>query len=383
MKNPKTAGTDRGLNKQNSSHQVFIIAETGTSHNGSLERATELIHAAAAAGADCVKTQIVIADEIIHPETGEVALPGGSIRLYDRFRELEQNIEFYLAMKEITEKAGMEFLASPFGKESLNQLLMLGCSSIKIASPELNHFPLLEQAAAAQKKIILSTGVSTLEDIAAALAVTGNLNTVLLHCITSYPAPEDEYNLRLIPFFIDHFRVAAGVSDHSLDPLLVPSVSAAAGATVIEKHIALDNAGGGLDDPIALTPDKFAMMSAAVREFEKIPAKDRIYAAEARFGRERVKSILGDGKKRLAESELRNYGRTNRSVHAVSGLAEGTVLTEQNTALLRTEKKLRPGIRPEFYNEIIGKKLVCPVKPGDGIRADDLGLDRPGMDFPL
>ena len=356
---------------------VFIIAETGTSHNGSLERAERLIEAAAFAGADCVKTQIVFADEIIHPNTGEVELPGGSIRLYDRFRDIEQDFDFYLRMKELTESAGLEFLASPFGAKSLEWLLELGCSAIKIASPELNHFPLLKLAAESGKQLYLSTGVSKLADIEAALAVTGKENVALMHCITSYPAPEDEYNLRVIPTLSARFGIPAGVSDHSTDPVIVPAAATAMGACCIEKHITISNEDGGLDDPIALRPEQFREMAEAVRRTEDLIYESGATAAlqnlEEQYGNERIKRVLGSGRKDLAASEEPNYGRTNRSVHALFELPAGTILSYENTALLRTEKKLRPGIRPEFYDNIIGKKLIATVKSGEGITEEDLG----------
>ena len=354
---------------------VYIIAETGTSHNGSLERAAMLVDAAASAGADCIKSQIVFADEIIHPNTGEVALPGGNIRLYDRFRELEQDFEFYLELKRLTENAGLDFLASPFGAKSLEWLLKLGCEAIKIASPELNHFPLLRSAAASGKKLILSTGVSELSDIEAALEVTGRERVSLLHCITSYPAPESEYNLRLIPALSERFGVPVGVSDHSTDPELVPAAAAALGACCIEKHITLNNDDGGLDDPIALKPDQFAAMSSAVRRVESVMrnsgSRQAIVELKERYGSDQIECVLGSGVKELAPSERLNYARSNRSVHALYDLPAGTVLSFENTALLRTEKKLRPGIRPEFYDDIIGKKLIRGIASGDGITAED------------
>ncbi len=356
--------------------RTYIIAEIGTSHEGSLNRAAELVNAAASAGADCIKTQIVFADEIIHPATGEVDLPGGRIRLYDRFRELEQDFDFYLRLKELAEQAGLEFLASPFGLKSLEWLLKTGCNSIKIASPELNHFPLLKAAAATGKSIILSSGVSCLNDIEAALNVilrvpeASDENLILLHCITAYPAPEEEYNLKLLPVLCETFGIKTGVSDHSRDPLCVPAIATALGAVCIEKHITLDNRDSGLDDPIALEPDDFKKMVRKIRETEKSP--DPLAGLRIEFGPERVAKILGDGIKKLTPSERDSYGRTNRSIHALFELPAGTALTAENTALLRTEKKLRPGIRPEFYDALLGRRLVRRVESGEGISFDDI-----------
>ncbi|MBI9105802.1 MAG: N-acetylneuraminate synthase family protein [Spirochaetales bacterium] len=362
------------MKKQNKTavdlRRVKIIAEIGTSHRGSPSHARELIEAAAEAGADCLKTQIVFADEIIHPNTGDVLLPGGLVSLYYRFRELEQDLDFYLEMKELTENCGMSFLASPFGIKSLGYIKELDCNEIKIASPELNHFPLLKAAAETGKKLLLSTGVSTLSDIEAALAVTGRKNTVIFHCITSYPAPEEEYNLSLLPIYRNLFGTATGISDHSLDPCLVPAVSAALGAGWIEKHFTLSETGGGLDDPIALSFSAFLKMTEIVRRTEA--AETPLEMLKAELGRKRIEAVLGNGVKRLAPSETANYGRTNRSIHALSELSAGEVLTEDNTALLRTEKKLRPGLRPEFHNIIIGRKLKRPVGSGEGIIWDDI-----------
>ena len=349
---------------------VEIIAEIGTSHRGDLARAEDLIRAASEAGADVLKTQIVFADEIIHPATGEVMLPGGPARLYDSFRALEQSPDFYRRLMEITEACGMRFLASPFGETSLYILLELDPGEIKIASPELNHFPLLKAAAGTGKKLLLSTGVSTLADIDAALAVTGRVNTTLLHCITSYPAPEAEYNLRLIKTLSEVFGVGTGVSDHSLDPRLVPGTAAALGAVCIEKHFTLSKSDRGLDDPIALTPDEFTQMCAFIRDIEESGEPFGDIAAE--FGKDRLEAVLGDGVKRLAPSERANYGRTNRSVHALTHLCPGDILTPDNTAILRTEKKLRPGLGPEFYEILLGRKIIRPVDAGEGIVWDDL-----------
>jgi len=362
MKKLKPTAADGG--------RVKIIAEIGTSHEGSLSHARELIEAAAESGADCLKTQIVFADEIIHPNTGEVALPGGNIRLFDRFRELEQELEFFMRLKQMSCDCGMTFLATPFGMKSLEYLTELGCEEIKIASPELNHFPLLERAADTGKKILLSTGVSTLSDIEAAVDITGRSNTVLFHCITSYPAPEAEYNLKLIPLYKNIFGTAAGVSDHSIDPLLVPAVSAALGAEYIEKHFTLSKSGSGLDDPIAQSPGDFSRMVKIIRRYEKTDRPFEKLSGE--LGADRVDSVLGDGVKRLAPSEAQNYGLTNRSVHALTFLAAGEVLTMENSALLRTEKKLRPGLRPEFHSIIVGKKLKKSIDAGQGICWTDL-----------
>lgn len=372
----------------------FIIAEAGTSHGGELQKAIELIHAAAESGVDCIKFQLVLADEIIHPNTGMVRLPGGDIPLYERFRSLERPPDFYASLKETAEKTGIRFLCTPFGIRSARILRDIGTDMLKIASPELNHVPLLREIAGYGIPLILSTGVSTLGDIEEALRLLnecspGSSDCTLLHCITAYPAPEEEYNLRLIPNLAAVFGVPVGISDHSLDPVLVPVLSAAMGASIIEKHICLDRKGDGLDDPIALLPEETALMVKEVRRIEKLRQNDSdvqggadspgdiagsaaVKTLREEFGDKRIETILGDGVKRLSPAEAANYGRSNRSVHALTDLHAGTVLTAENIAVLRTEKILRPGLHPRFFDIIQGKKLSRDIPAGEGIAWNDL-----------
>jgi sialic acid synthase SpsE len=353
--------------------KVRIIAEIGTGHNGDIEHARELIDASAGAGADFAKFQMVYAEEILHPDTGFVNLPGGSIRLYDRFRELEVPLDFYADCAEYCAKKGITFLCTPFGLRSLADLLTLKPSCIKIASPELNHIPLVQAAAASGLPLILSTGVSMISDIERALGVTEIVQErTLLHCITSYPAPEEEYNLLVLENLSRIFGVAAGVSDHSLDPVLVPVLSMACGGSMIEKHITLSRKDSGLDDPIALPPDQFAAMVNAVHAIEGTSKEKIIGTMEVEYGADRVARILGDGIKRLAPSERANYERTNRSIHFMRAMKAGERIGEKDIALLRTEKELNPGLSPEWLDTVTGARLVRDVTNGAGLRWEDI-----------
>ena len=184
---------------------TYIIAEAGTSHNGSIDMGYQLIDAAADAGADCVKFQIVFAGEIIHPDSGLVDLPNGKTPLYQVFKNIEENADFYRNLKSYCRKRKIDFLATPFGLKSAALLKQLKPEAVKIASPELNHYPLLQEVSSWECPVILSTGVSTASDIKKAVSITGK-KTFLLHCITSYPAPEEEYNLLLIKTLFKPFR---------------------------------------------------------------------------------------------------------------------------------------------------------------------------------
>lgn len=347
-----------------SAGSVFIIAEIGTSHGGSIKKAFELIHAARDAGADCVKFQYVIADEIIHPKTGRVKLPGGDISLYRRFKDLEQPPEFYLKLKNEAEKSGMVFLCSPFGKESARQLAEMNVEAIKIASPELNHYPLLE--AVKGFPLIMSTGVSTLEDISKAVSMVKS-DTALLHCITAYPAPEEEYNLKVILSLRAIFNMKTGVSDHSRNPVLIPSIAASLKAYAIEKHITLSADDGGLDDPIALNPEDFSVMCSSIRTAEREGYNETLERLLYNFDTDLVFKILGDGVKKLAPSERNSYRTTNRSIMAVADIKKGEILSSRNTALLRSEKSLSPGLPPDYLPLIIGRPASKDIPSGSGI----------------
>ena len=373
-------------------HPVCIEAEIGSGHNGSRERARDLIQAALDSGADLVKFQHFYADEIIHPRTGTVDLPGGQINLFKRFRKLELSRDFLAFLKTTCENLGGRFFCSPFGLRSAADLLELGETAFKIASPELNHLPLISYLARRSEQLILSTGVSLLRDIEESLncirlsAQESRLPEItLLHCITSYPAPESEYNLRLIPNLSAVFGLPVGVSDHSLDPVLVPTLATLLGASFVEKHFTLSKDGTGLDDPIALTPADFAQMVNAIREAEnlrehsgKAPETSRLleivtmHSLLKTHSKTDILNILGDGVKKLATSEQEHYGRSNRSIHIVKEQNAGHILTEADLAILRSEKNLRPGLHPRHFEQLIGATLIRPVREGDGILWEDV-----------
>jgi sialic acid synthase SpsE len=365
-------GTLKVKNGEFGPGRPLVIAELGTGHGGDPVKARELCDAAAEAGADCVKFQIVYANEILHPRTGEVTLPGGKIRLYDRFKELEMPGDFFRDMKGYVEKRGLLFLCTPFGGQSAAELRALGPELVKIASPELNYRALLQEIAGWGLPVLLSAGVSRLADIEGALEILAALPVCLLHCVTAYPAPEIDYNLRLLKNLGGIFGVPVGISDHSLDPELVPVLGTALGAAVIEKHFCLSREEKGLDDPIALSPASFVRMVRAIREAEQGEAGQVIGVCKRERGEALVEAILGDGVKRLAPSERENYGRTNRSVHALRDIAEGEALGLGDFAVLRTEKILRPGLPPSWAERITGRTARRFIPAGEGIRFEDI-----------
>jgi sialic acid synthase SpsE len=430
--------------KAYSSQNPLIIAELGTSHGGDWNKALEMVKAAAEAGADCVKLQIVFVDEILHPNTGEVALPGGEIRLYDRFRQLEKPLEFYAGIKEYAESLGLLFLCTPFGLKSAKLLHELQPKLVKIASPELNFTALLREIADWGLPILLSTGVSTLGDIEEAVSILGTgdwgLGTgdrkigtgmgigdqgsgnggynsnhrdlsqiqyyhpnnnpspqppvpspqsleaalphpqslvpspqplILLHCVTAYPAPETDYNLRVLKSLSSVFGLAVGISDHSLDPELVPALAVSQGAAVIEKHFCLSRSDPGLDDPIALPPADFARMVKAARHAAQMEPEKLTYLNQ-HWDAVTIEKVLGKGIKSLAPSERENYSRTNRSIHALRDIQPGKIIAAEDFAVLRTEKILRPGLAPSWADKICGRAALNFIPAGEGIRFEDV-----------
>jgi sialic acid synthase SpsE len=356
-----------------SSKNPLIIAELGTSHNGDILRAREMIDAAAKAGAICIKIQMVFADEILHPNTGEVPLPGGRIRLYDQFKALEKPVEFYKEIKEYVESNGLLFLCTPFGLKSAEILRKIEPKIVKIASPELNFNSLLEEISSWGLPVLLSSGVSRLCDIETAVSILKPTSELcLLHCVTSYPAPETDYNLKVLPNLAAIFGVPAGVSDHSADTELVPALAVAMGAVAVEKHFCLSRNDPGLDDPIALPPQEFSRMVQAVRRAAEAGEKETIDYYSRDRGEDFVQRILGSGVKELALSEKDNYRLTNRSIHALRDIQKGEILKKGDYACLRTEKILRPGLEPCWEMSIEGRAARNFIPAGEGIRFEDI-----------
>jgi sialic acid synthase SpsE len=195
---------------------------------------------------------------------------------------------------------------------------------------------------------------------------------VLLHCITAYPAPEEQYNVALVRSLRAIFGVETGLSDHSLDPVLVPALAVTCGACAVEKHFTLSREGKGLDDPIALEPPAFTRMAEAVRRAEADGVEESRSWLESEYGAARVAAVLGSGVKELAASEKTNYGRTNRSLHAAREIPRGSPIAESDVAILRTEKELRPGLGPEFIALVVGARARRRIPDGEGIEWEDI-----------
>lgn len=360
-----------------SSKHPLIIAELGTAHLGSIERGKNLIDAVSACGCDAVKFQIVYANEILHPKSGYVKLPQGDVLLYEKFKELECDLSFYSELADYARSKSLMFSASVFGERSLQDLVKLQPDFFKVASPELNYHLLIQKIVSYSLPIILSTGVSRLSDIEGAVEVVrssdASLPLAILHCITSYPAPETEYNLSLIENLSRIFGIPVGLSDHSMHPFFVPLLSLTFGSCIIEKHLCLSKKEEGLDDKIALEPEDFSLMCRTIRKMEgKGFDEVKQYLLQMGVDVQSIKDACGSGVKRLALSEQKNYERTNRSLHYVHSMKKGDIIKEDDVVVVRTEKVLSVGLSPQLKDVVLGSRLQKDVGEGEGVSFDDI-----------
>jgi len=299
---------------------VYVIAEAGSNHDRDLDQAKRLIDVAAAAGADAVKFQTFAADRIVAETTTRAKylddlLPPDKT-MSDLFRELELPREWHAELFRHATDAGLDFLSTPFDFEAVDLLDDLGVKAFKVASYELWHLPLIREIASRGKPIICSTGMADLADVQDAVdtvGATGNEALILLHCVVNYPPPFADLNLRAIGTLRDAFGVPVGYSDHS-PGITAPIVATALGAAVIEKHFTLSRDLPGPDHRFAIEPDELSAMVRAIRD---------------------AHDALGTGIKRMAPAEADLYVTARRSLFAARDIAAGTVLREDDVAILR------------------------------------------------
>lgn len=340
--------------------RTYIIAEAGVNHNGSLDLALELVDAAARAGADAVKFQTFKAANIASAGAGKAEYQkrttDGEENQLAMLKRLELDEAAHLVLMGRCRERGIEFLSTPFDLESLDLLLKLGVSRLKVPSGEITNGPLLLAVGASGLPVILSTGMADPGDIRAALGVlalgmTGGTDpgeaafgralasqagqkaladrVVLLHCTTEYPAPLQDVNLRAMAAMRQEFGLPVGYSDHT-QGLAVPTAAAALGACLIEKHFTLDRGLPGPDHKASLEPGELADMVAAVRA---------------------VELALGSPAKVPAPSELKNRPIARKSLVAARAIARGQVFTPENL----TVKRPGTGISPLRYWEFLGR----------------------------
>lgn len=322
-------------------HKVFIIAEAGVNHNGSLELAKQLVDVAADAGADAVKFQTFRASELASARAEKAEyqknLTDKRESQLDMLKRLELSASDHIVLKAHAEARSITFMSTPFDLPSVTLLTELGMDVFKIASGEITNLPYLRRIAAVAKRIILSSGLATMQEVenaVAALVASGvsKEQITVLHANTAYPTPPEDVNLLAMQSIGRTVGVAFGYSDHTLG-IVVPVAATALGATVIEKHFTLDRTMDGPDHAASLEPQELKEMVSAIRTAE---------------------AILGDGVKRPSKSESVNRNAARKSIVARGPIEAGDVFTEENLAV----KRPAGGIDPMRWDEVIGLKAT-------------------------
>lgn len=318
--------------------RIIIIAEAGVNHNGSLERAREMVKAAARAGADYVKFQTAVPELVISSIAPKAEYQkettGAEESQLEMCKAIHLPLSDYKELKELCEEEGIGFMSTPFDLVSVDLLADLGQDWFKIPSGEITNLPYLRKVAATGTPVIMSTGMSMPEEIEAALKVlTGSglkkEDIILLHCNTEYPTPMADVNLLAMKEMERRFGVRTGYSDHT-QGIEVPIAAAALGACVIEKHFTLDRNLPGPDHKASLEPQELAAMVRAVRNVEQ---------------------ALGTGEKKVSASEAKNKPIARKSIVAARYIKAGEVFTEENLAV----KRPGDGISPMLWDEVLGQ----------------------------
>ncbi len=319
-------------------NSVFIIAEAGVNHNGSLEMALQLVDVAADAGADAVKFQTFTADALVS-KTAQKAdyqkqTTNADESQYAMLKRLELSKEDHLAIIKRCQTRQIQFLSTPFDLSSIALLHTLGMTTYKVPSGELTNLPYLRQVATVAQQVILSTGMANLAEVEGALQVllaTGlrRDQVIILHATTEYPCPIDEVNLTAMLTLKHAFSVVVGYSDHTKG-IEIPVAAVAMGAKVIEKHFTLDKNLPGPDHKASLEPQELKAMVSAIRNIEM---------------------ALGDGIKRPSLSEQKNMTVARKSLVASRLIKKGELLTPDNMAV----KRPGTGISPMRWDDVMGR----------------------------
>lgn len=332
--------------------KTFIIAEAGVNHNGSIKVAKALIDAAKWAGADAVKFQIFNTDSFVTKSAPKAKYQKGTTSensQYEMLKKLELSQDDFLKIAAYCEKRKIVFLATPFDIGSVDFLVKIGVPTIKISSGELNNIPFLEYIARFGKPIILSTGMAIMgeiEDAINAIHKARNKKITLLQCTSNYPVAFRDVNIKAMQTLKDKFHVPVGFSDHTVG--MEASIAAVAlGASVIEKHFTLRRKMKGPDHKASLEPAELKKMIASIRN---------------------VELALGDGLKKLQNSEMNIKKVARKSLVAISDVGKGEKIEKEMIGIKRPEN----GIPPKYYSKIIGKYAAKKIRKNSLLKWGDI-----------
>lgn len=320
-------------------NHVCVIAEAGVNHNGDFELAKRMVDVANAAGADYVKFQTFVPQKLVSKFAEKAEYQKQTTKSNETQLQMLEKLcltnDNFMELKNYCEKIGIGFISTPFDLESIDILEKFNMDFWKVPSGEVTNLPYLEAIAKTGRKIIMSTGMCNLDEIADAINVlesNGTTDIELLHCNTQYPTPIEDVNLSAMKQIADYTHKKVGYSDHTMG-IEVPIAAVAMGACVIEKHFTLDKTMEGPDHRASLNPEELKAMVEAIRKIEM---------------------ALGDGNKKPSESERANKVVARKSIVASCPIKKGEVFTSKNI----TTKRPGNGISPMNWYEIIGTKAT-------------------------
>lgn len=327
---------------------TYIIAEAGVNHNGDIKIAKQLIDVAAEAGANAVKFQTFKASNIATGQAQKANYQKETTSKEESqlkmIRNLELNLDSHKELIIYCEKKRITFLSSPFDVESIKLLNDLGLKIFKIPSGEITNLPYLKEIGKLNKKVILSTGMSTLEEVSTAIAIlekngTQKSQITVLQCNTEYPTPFKDVNLNAMLTIKNAFNINIGFSDHT-NGIEIPIAATALGASVIEKHFTLDKKMEGPDHKASLEPQELKAMIQAIRNVEE---------------------ALGSGIKEPSNSEINNKDIVRKSIVARTEIKKGEIFTSENI----TTKRPGTGLSPMNWEKVLGKRALRNFNPDE------------------
>ena len=320
-------------------NKVLIIAEAGVNHNGSIELAKKLIEEAKIAGADIIKFQTINLDNLVTKNAKkadyQISNTNNNESQFEMLKKIILNYDSFIELKDYCDEIGITFLSTPFDLDSIDFLNKFNMPFWKIPSGEITNYPYLVKIAETGKDIVMSTGMSEINDIEETIKVlreNGCGKISLLHCNTEYPTPYEDVNLKAMLILKEKFNVEIGYSDHTRG-IEVPIAAVAMGATIIEKHFTLDRNMEGPDHKASLEPNELKQMVQSIRNIEK---------------------AIGDGIKKVSNSERKNIEIARKSIVAKCNIARGEKFTIDNITIKRPGN----GISPMRWNEVLGKKAT-------------------------
>ncbi|QLG38207.1 N-acetylneuraminate synthase [Paenibacillus sp. E222] len=328
---------------------VYIIAEVGVNHNGSLDRALQCVDQAFLCGADAVKFQTFNSKKLVtrHAQKAEYQAEntGDYGSQLEMLQQLELSYSDFIKIKQYCDKKEIDFLSTPFDEESADFLNSIQVNAFKISSGDMNNHPFLQKVDQYGRPIILSTGMADLNEIRESLEVITKSDVSLLHCTSDYPAPVEDVNLHAIHTMASEFKKVIGYSDHTTG-IEVSIAAVAVGARIIEKHFTLDRSLPGPDHKASLEPDEFSALVKAIRKVEQ---------------------SMGDGVKRCMPSEQTTRSVARKSLVAGRSMKVGEQMQEHDLVI----KRPGTGIPPKYYFDFVGRTLVRDVEQDQLLSRED------------